>query len=74
MTKKAEPGGRARADEGGVMPEANLHAPKCPMCAGDAELKEVLRREDHLHSFFRCRVCTVIFPVVELIKKREPER
>ena len=53
------------------MSEASPQRPKCPMCAAPAELKEVLRRDDHLHYFFRCLVCTVVFPVVQLIKARE---
>jgi hypothetical protein len=47
--------------------------PPCPVCAGMSELKQILRREHEYHCFFRCVVCTVIFPVVEPIARARPE-
>ncbi len=46
--------------------------PQCPMCAGATRLKEVLRHRNGLHYSFRCVVCEVIIPVVELLRGPQP--
>ena len=55
------------------MPEtADKPTPKCPICAGASELKQVLRFDSEYHFFFRCVVCTTVFPIVEQIGRPQP--
>jgi hypothetical protein len=54
------------------MPEpADKPTPQCPVCGGASELKQVLRFDQEYHLFYRCLVCTAVFPVVEPIGRRE---
>jgi hypothetical protein len=39
-----------------------------PGLGGASELKQVLRRDNEYQMFFRCLICTAVFPIVQAIE------
>ncbi|MBX9827613.1 MAG: hypothetical protein K2Z80_11100 [Xanthobacteraceae bacterium] len=45
------------------MAEANK--PRCPVCAREMLLKQVLRQQSFDHYVFKCKPCDLEYPVVK---------